>query len=89
MLNLSLVELKNFLRIDGSEDDVDLALSIEVAKGDLSLSGVPESDSPLYKRAVMLHVAIQYRTHDTDSKLDNYRLALQNLILKLKNYGGG
>lgn len=89
MLNLSLDELKNYLRIDGSEDDVILTLLIDGAKEYLKNTGVPESNSKLYKIAVMLYVSLHYENRDPSMKIDKLNYAFESIVLQLKDYGEG
>lgn len=86
MLDLTLDELKNYLRIDGSEDDMFLTLLISTAKEYLANAGVPESEDSLYKLAVMLYVAQQYEHRDPSSKMNKFSFALESIILQLKSY---
>jgi uncharacterized phage protein (predicted DNA packaging) len=88
MLNLTLDELKNYLRIDGSEDDMLLTLLIDGAKEYLANAGVPESDSSLYKLAVMLYVALHYENRDPSAKMDKMNFAFESIVLQLKYCGG-
>jgi uncharacterized phage protein (predicted DNA packaging) len=85
---LPLEELKNYLRIDGSEDDTLLTLLIDGAKEYLKNAGVPESDSALYKLAVMLYVALHYENRDPSAKMDKMNFAFESIVLQLKDYGG-
>jgi uncharacterized phage protein (predicted DNA packaging) len=87
-MNLSLDELKNYLRIDGSEDDALLTLLVDSAKEYLQNAGVPESDSAQYKLAVMLYVALHYENRDPSAKMDKMNFAFESIILQLKDYGG-
>jgi uncharacterized phage protein (predicted DNA packaging) len=87
-MNLSLDELKNYLRIDGSEDDTLLTLLVDSAKEYLHNAGVPESDSAQYKLAVMLYVALHYENRDPSAKMDKMNFAFESIILQLKDYGG-
>lgn len=87
-MNLSLDELKNYLRIDGSEDDSILTLLIDGAKEFLKNAGVPETDSALYKLAVMLYVGLHYENRDPGSKMDKLNFAFESIVLQLKDYGG-
>jgi uncharacterized phage protein (predicted DNA packaging) len=82
-----LEELKLFLRIDGSEDDMLLTLLMAGAKEYLANAGVPESDGSLYKLAVMLYVALHYENRDPSVKIEKFNFALESIILQLKNYG--
>ncbi|MCP1355464.1 head-tail connector protein [Aneurinibacillus migulanus] len=78
--------LKTYLRIDGSEDDVVLTLLIDAAKEYLSNAGVPESESKLYKIAIMLYVALHYENRDPSMKIEKFNFALESIILQLKSY---
>ena len=75
---------KEWLRIDGSGDDVILAHLISAANEYLANAGVEESDSPLYELAVMLHVAMYYENRDPAVKIDGFNAALTSIILQLK-----
>jgi uncharacterized phage protein (predicted DNA packaging) len=83
-----LTKLKNYLRIDGSEDDDILTLLVGAAKKDLKDSGVsePTAEAPdeRYDLLVMLNVALHYENRDPSFKIDKLNYAYQNLILKLK-----
>ena len=87
-MNLSLEELKKYLRIDGSEDDDILTLLIDSAKEFLKNAGVPESESKLYKLAVMLYVSLHYENRDPSVKIDKLNFAFESIVLQLKEYGG-
>lgn len=85
-MNDFLGDLKTYLRIDGSEDDVVLTLLIDAAKEYLSNAGVPESEGKLYKVAVMLYVALHYENRDPSMKIEKFNFALESIILQLKSY---
>jgi len=91
MPELTLDEVKTYLRIDGSEDDAILALLMNSAKEYLANSGIPKpeqgSESPLYNLAVMLYVALHYENRDPAARMDKFSFALESIILQLKNYG--
>ncbi|MED0649760.1 head-tail connector protein [Aeribacillus pallidus] len=87
-MNLSLEELKKYLRIDGSEDDDILTLLIDGAREYLKNAGVPESESKLYKLAVMLYVSLHYENRDPSVKIDKLNFAFESIVLQLKEYGG-
>jgi uncharacterized phage protein (predicted DNA packaging) len=87
-MNISLEELKKYLRIDGSEDDDILTLLIDSAKEFLKNAGVPESESKLYKLAVMLYVSLHYENRDPSVKIDKLNFAFESIVLQLKEYGG-
>lgn len=84
MANLEL--LKEYLRIDGSEDDTVLALLLDAAKEFLRNAGVPEpregEESKLYDLAVMLRV---HRERARDEKeVERVDKSLTSIILQLK-----
>ncbi|MFD0768867.1 head-tail connector protein [Bacillus sp. CGMCC 1.60114] len=78
-----LEQVKGFLRIDGSEDDINLTLLIDSAKESLKGAGVQERDSALYRLSVLIYVALQYDP-DSYAKLEN---TLQTNILQMKYKG--
>jgi uncharacterized phage protein (predicted DNA packaging) len=84
MLDLTLDELKNYLRIDEDEDDGLLALLIDGAKEYLMNAGVVESNQALYKLAVMLYVALHYENRDPSVKMERFNCALEGVVLQLK-----
>jgi uncharacterized phage protein (predicted DNA packaging) len=83
-----LILLKNYLRIDGSEDDVILTLLVGAAKKDLKDSGCPDpvEEDERYDLAVMLYVSLHYENRDPSIKIEKLNTAYQSLILKLKNW---
>ncbi|PJN90984.1 head-tail connector protein [Bacillus sp. mrc49] len=81
-----LSEVKEYLRIDGNEDDVLISLLMEAAKDYLSNAGVTERDSALYKVAVMLYVTLQYENRDPGQKIEKFNIAFQSIIMQLKTY---
>ncbi|WP_339273632.1 head-tail connector protein [Paenibacillus sp. FSL W8-0426] len=87
MLELSLDELKKYLRIDGSEDDDILALLVEASKEFMAGAGVKEANTALYKLAVMMHVALNYENRNPAIKIESINYALQSIILQIKDWG--
>lgn len=81
-----LSEVKEYLRIDGNEDDVLISLLMEAAKEYLCNAGVTEQGSALYKVAVMLYVTLQYENRDPGQKIEKFNTAFQSIILQLKTY---
>lgn len=84
MTDTFLEELKGYLRIDGSEDDIVLTLLVEAAKEYLANAGVKEEPSSLYKLAIMLYVALHYENRDPSIKIEKFNFALESIILQLK-----
>ncbi|MCM3736444.1 head-tail connector protein [Bacillus cytotoxicus] len=78
-----LEQVKGFLRIDGSEDDINLTLLIDSAKESLKTAGVQENNSALYRLSILIYVALQYDP-DSYAKLES---TLQTNILKMKYNG--
>lgn len=87
MLELPLETLKKYLRVDGSEDDEILTLLIDASKEYLKGSGVSESNTALYKLAVMMHVALNYENRNPAIKIESINFALQSIILQIKDWG--
>lgn len=85
-MSVSLEELKNYLRIDGSEDDEVLALLVDAAEEYLADAGVPEEakEKAKYKLAVMLLVALNYENRNPAMKIDKLSFGLESIILQLK-----
>lgn len=83
----TIVELKNYLRLDGAEDDSFLGSLIEVAEEDLTDSGITNKETKRYWLAIMLLVANHYEERRPEavgtitSKL-NY--SLERIIMQLK-----
>lgn len=86
MLELPLEELKDYLRIDGSEEDVTLALFVSAAEEYLAEAGVPveKQGTARYKLAVMLYCAIHYEHRDPSEKIEKFNFSLESLILQMK-----
>lgn len=78
--------VKDYLRIDGSEDDSVLALLVDSAKDYLRDAGVPEDvdDTAKYKLAVMLLVALNYENRNPGAKIEKLSFGLESIILQLK-----
>ena len=79
-----LSEVKEYLRIDGNDDDALIGLLIKAAIEFLSNAGVPEQESALYKVAVMLYVTLQYENRDPGQKIEKFNAVFQSIILQLK-----
>ncbi|MCG7410581.1 head-tail connector protein [Paenibacillus sp. ACRRX] len=77
-------EVKEYLRIEGDDDDLTLSLLMEAAKESLSKSGVAVTTGALYKLAVILHVAMHYENRNPNDKLDGYNDVFNHIIPKLK-----
>ena len=80
-------EIKNYLRIDGTEDDLFLGSLITVAQEDLKASGVKTSTSERYRLAIMLLVANHYeerRPQVIGTITSNVQYSLERLILQLR-----
>ena len=82
-----LEHVKEYLRIDGDQDNTMLGLLIDSAKEYLSNAGVKENKSDLYKLAVTMLVTQWYenRNQEIDSRNKKVlELGLQTIILQLK-----
>ncbi|MDT2261585.1 head-tail connector protein [Paenibacillus larvae] len=64
MANISLEEVKEYLRVDDDAGDQTLAILLESAKNILPMLESRESNHALYKLAVMVWVAIHYEMDD-------------------------
>lgn len=88
MLTLqSFPELKDSLRIDGSEDDDVLILLLDAAKASLKVAGVPEDKMttdylPLYKQAIILYLEMDYEYDE--KKIPRLERAFNRILLQLK-----
>lgn len=78
-----LEQVKGYLRIDGSEDDMNLTLLLDSAKEFFLNAGIPEKDSALYRLSIVIYVALQYDP-DSYAKLER---SLQSNILQMKYEG--
>ncbi|MCL2225796.1 MAG: head-tail connector protein [Defluviitaleaceae bacterium] len=80
----NLDELKEYLRVDHDHDDAQLKMLMCAAKEYLKNAGVAVCNTPLYRLAVMLYVAVHYENRDGAQKMDGFSHALQSIILQLK-----
>jgi uncharacterized phage protein (predicted DNA packaging) len=84
MPELTTDDLKTYLRVDGSEDDTILALHLDAAKDYLAKSGVVDSDSPLYKQAILIHVLLNYQNYDSSLNVNALNKSLTSIVLQLR-----
>jgi uncharacterized phage protein (predicted DNA packaging) len=80
-------EVKNYLRIDGAEDEAFLSSLINVAQEDLAASGITNTNSERYKLAVMIMVANHYeerRPEAVGTIVAKLSYSLERIILQLK-----
>lgn len=80
-------EIKNYLRLDGAEDDAFIGSLISVAQEDLTASGITVQTSERYKLAVMLLVATHYeerRPQVVGTVTNKLSYSLERIILQLK-----
>lgn len=88
MLTLeSFTEIKDWLRIDGNEDDKVLTLLLNAAKSYLEDAGVPESvitDKNLdkYKQAILTYIEMDYEYDER--KIPRLNNSLNRLLLQLR-----
>lgn len=76
------------LRVEEGDDNQDIALLIDGAIEKLRLSGVPESDSALYRISVLIQVMLDYENRDKSLNVESLEKALLSNILQLRPYGG-
>lgn len=83
---VTLDEVKQYIRIDGDEDDAILTLLISGAEEYLRDAGVSDAlkDSARYNLAVMLYVAMYYENRDPAEPGNHFNFALESLILQLR-----
>ncbi|MDQ0268878.1 putative phage protein (predicted DNA packaging) [Cytobacillus purgationiresistens] len=80
--------VKEYLRIDGTEDDKLLGFLIDSAKEYLTGAGVKGTDSKRYELAVIMLVTHWYENREAVGKvLGKVQLGLQSIILQLKAEG--
>lgn len=84
MPEISLDEIKKHLRIDGSEDDDVLTLHLDAAIDFLVRAGVVETESPLYKQAILIHVLLNYQNYESSLNVDALNKSLTSIILQLR-----
>ncbi len=78
---------KEKLRVDEGDEAL-ILLHVKSAMESLKLSGVPESESSLYKTAVLIQVILDYENNDKDLNVNALKQSLETIILKLKTFGG-
>ncbi|MCC2249081.1 head-tail connector protein [Virgibacillus sp. AGTR] len=87
-MNTDLLELaKEYLRIDGDQDNKLLDLLINSAKNYMSNAGVKEKEDELYQLAIMMLVTHWYenRQQNEFGKISSaIEMGLQTIILQLK-----
>ena len=81
------IELKDALRIDGSEDDNVLALLLNSAKAYLKGAGVPEEKITdetidLYKQALIIYLEMDYEYDE--KKIPRLERSFTRILLQLK-----
>lgn len=82
-----LEHVKEYLRIDGDQDDNMLGLLIDSAKEYLSNAGVKEQDSTLYRLAITMLVThwYEHREQSIDGRTSRViEMGLQTIILQLR-----
>lgn len=83
----SLEEVKEYLRIDGAEEDQLLSSLISIAQEDLSDSGIKNQETERYGLAIKLLVANHYderRAQVVGTITSNLNYSLERIILQLK-----
>ena len=80
-----LEEVKQYLRIDGIEEDIEIQSLIDAAEEYLSNSGaVKNQTNPLYKLAVKMLVSNWYENREPIGKAEKLAFSLESLISQLK-----
>lgn len=83
-MKISLDEAKQYLRIDGSEDDDILTSFVVAAEEYLVDAGVTNTKAERYKIAVMILVTEWYENRGVSRVSDKASYSLQSLILQLR-----
>ena len=84
-MNLTLDEMKGYLRVDGDFDDGMIQTLIEAGKGYLYGAGVAETEDPRYKLALMLYVGAYYENRDGLERGSKFSYGLQSILLQLRD----
>ncbi|MED4579019.1 head-tail connector protein [Bacillus atrophaeus] len=77
---ITLEETKEYLRIDGDEDDNLVSFFISAAEKHMENAGVKDTESDLYKMAAMIFVADSYENRSTA----NSGTKIAGIILQLR-----
>ena len=79
---------KEYLRIDGDQDDEMLGLLLNSAKEYMTNAGVEEQETDLYKLGIMMLVTHWYENREQVSGTIPHTLSmgLQSIILQLKSW---
>ena len=83
----TVVDIKEYLRIEGTEEDVFLGSLISVAQEDLADSGVTDKTSERYGLAIKLLVATHYEERSPEvvgTITTKLSYSLERIILQLK-----
>lgn len=81
-------KVKEYLRIDGNQDDEMLELLVKSAKEYMENAGVKEQSSDLYRLGIMMLVTHWFENREQISGTVPHTLAmgLQSIILQLKSW---
>ncbi|MBP1950293.1 head-tail connector protein [Virgibacillus litoralis] len=83
----SIDEVKSYLRVDGTEDDMFISSLISVAQEDLASSGITNTETERYGLAIKLLVANHYeerRPQVVGTVTNKLAYSLERIILQLK-----
>lgn len=81
--------VKQFLKLEGGENDNILSLLIANAEEYLAQSGVVSQPlNPQYQVAVIVHVLLHYENYDKSLNVKALEKSLQTSVLQLRSYGG-
>lgn len=83
----SFIELKDWLRVDGFDDDNVLKLLFKAAKIYIEGAGVPEKaiteeTLDLYKQSILIYIEMDYETDER--KMVRLEKGFQRILLQLK-----
>ncbi|ARJ20518.1 phage gp6-like head-tail connector protein [Bacillus sp. ISL-8] len=83
-MKISLDEAKQYVKVDGSEEDNLLTSFIMAAEEYLKDAGVTNTEAERYKIAVMILVAEWYENRGISKISDELSYSLRSLILQLR-----
>lgn len=84
IMKISLDEAKQYVKVDGSEEDNLLTSFIMAAEEYLKDAGVTNTEAERYKIAVMILVAEWYENRGISKISDELSYSLRSLILQLR-----
>lgn len=87
MIDLTLDEVKNYLRVDGDDDDALIESLITSSAAYLTNAGA-QDDGNLYKLAQLMLISHWHENREPTGKADKLAYGLAGIILQLQCCGG-